>query len=145
MFNDVTTKFHFQQVTLSSSKEHITGKHGLFERETALYTVTSYAFDQSLIMHPHFRLWLITTPTSGTPLPAVIIRYSMKIAWDDKLSHDATCRQSFLTLWNKHKHSNINLKELESLDVKVKIVMKYVSFYNRLFFLQYFKNWFKTS
>ncbi len=94
-------------------------KHGLFEPETTPYTVTSCAFEQSLVMHPQFRLWLITVPDIGTSLPAVVIRYGIKLAWDDKSRYETSVRQSFLTLWNKHRHSDTSFKQLQSSDVQV--------------------------
>jgi hypothetical protein len=108
-----------QQIALNGSKEHITSKHGLFEQERTPYTVTSCIFEQSLVMHPDFRLWLITVPDIGTPLPAVAVRYGIKLAWDDKLSYETSVRQSFLTLWNKHTHSDRTFKQLQLCDVQV--------------------------
>jgi hypothetical protein len=70
-------------------------------------------------MHPQFRLWFITVPEIGTPLPAVIVRCGIKLAWDDKLNYEANARQSFLTLWNKHAHSDKSFKQLQSNDVQV--------------------------
>ena len=109
----------FQQITLAGSKEQITSKYGLFEPDTTPYTVTSCALEQSLVMHPQFRLWLVTVPEMGTPLPAVVVRYGIKLAWDDKLEYDATVRQSFLTMWNKHTRSDQRFKELQSSNVQV--------------------------
>ena len=70
-------------------------------------------------MHPQFRLWLVTVPEIGTPLPAVLIRYGIKLSWDDMLHYETSVRQSFLILWNKHAHSDTSFKQLRSSDVEV--------------------------
>ena len=48
-------------------------------------------------MHPQFRLWLVTVPEIGTPLPAVLIRYGIKLSWDDKLHYETSVRQSLIS------------------------------------------------
>ena len=70
-------------------------------------------------MHPEFRLWLVTVPDVGNPLPAVVIRYGIKLAWDNKPSYETCVRQSFLTLWNKHTHSDSSFKQIQLRDVQV--------------------------
>ena len=70
-------------------------------------------------MHPKFRLWVTTIPEIGTSLPVVLIRYGIKLSWDDKLNYENSVRQSFLSLWNKHAHSDTSFKQLRSSDVEV--------------------------
>ena len=95
-------------------------KHGIFHLETNTYTVTSCVLNQSLVMHPKFRLWLITAPETATPIPAVLIRHGIKLAWDDKITFDTSVRQSFLAVWNQTKRSNKLFEELQIKDVQVR-------------------------
>lgn len=99
-------------------------KHGIFDLDTNTYTVTSCVLNQSLVMHPQFRLWLITAPETATPIPAVLIRYGIKLAWDDKITFDTSVRQSFLTVWNQTKRSNKLFEELQIKDVQVRCRMR---------------------
>lgn len=69
-------------------------------------------------MHPQFRLWFITVPETGIPLPPVIVRYGIKLAWDDKQLFGTNARQSFLTMWNKHTRLDKPFKELQANDVQ---------------------------
>lgn len=94
-------------------------KHGIFEVDANPYTVTSCEFTQPLVMNPRFRLWLITTPEIGTPLPAVLIRYGVKLAWDDKLEFETSVQESFVAVWNKLNRSNKRITELQIEDVQV--------------------------
>ena len=93
------------------------------ELNSSPYTITSCLYRKELIMHPQFRLWITTGPETRVPLPAVLNRYAIKLAWDCKEDFQSLVRQSFITSWNKQKHSIQVFKDLQVKEVQVRIIL----------------------